>query len=210
MERRWETGRTEAFSDGVFAIAITLLVLDIRIPETAFDDLWQAIIDQWPAYLGYATSFLTIGGFWLAHHGLFRRLQFVDDALMRLNLILLMVLSFLPFPTRLVAEAFHNAEAERAAVLFYGGCLLTASIVLAAMWRLVALRADSLLKPEVRESDLQTILRYSEPNVGFYVIASVVAIWAPRASAIMYLVIAVNLVVRAPSDHHPIAAIPED
>jgi uncharacterized membrane protein len=59
---RWETGRTEAFSDGVFAIAITLLVLDIRIPTSEFDDLWSAILHEWPAYLGYVTSFLTIGG----------------------------------------------------------------------------------------------------------------------------------------------------
>ena len=70
MANRWGTGRTEAFSDGVFAIAITLLVLDISVPEADFDDLWNGIVDQWPAYLGYATSFLTIGAVWLAHHGI--------------------------------------------------------------------------------------------------------------------------------------------
>jgi uncharacterized membrane protein len=75
MSSRWETGRTEAFSDGVFAIAITLLVLEIAVPESAFDDLWHGIAHQWPAYLGYVTSLLTIGGIWLAHHGIFRRLQ---------------------------------------------------------------------------------------------------------------------------------------
>ena len=64
-------GRTEAFSDGVFAIAITLLVLDIRVPPSEFDDLWSAIFHEWPAYLGYATSFSTIGGIWLAHRGVF-------------------------------------------------------------------------------------------------------------------------------------------
>ena len=106
MAERWSTSRTEAFSDGVFAIAITLLVLEIDVPETAYDDLWQGILDQWPAYLAYVTSFLTIGGIWLAHHGGFARLAFVDRRVMRLNLLLLMVVSFLPFPTRLVAEAF--------------------------------------------------------------------------------------------------------
>jgi Endosomal/lysosomal potassium channel TMEM175 len=59
---RWETGRTAAFSDGVFAIAITLLVLDIRVPASEFDNLWSGILHEWPAYLGYATSFLTVGG----------------------------------------------------------------------------------------------------------------------------------------------------
>jgi hypothetical protein len=73
---RWDTGRTEAFSDGVFAIAITLLVLDIRVPESEFNHLWHGIAHQWPSYLGYATSFVTIGGIWLAHHGIFRRLRY--------------------------------------------------------------------------------------------------------------------------------------
>jgi uncharacterized membrane protein len=68
MGKHWETGPTEAFSDGVFAIAITLLVLDIRVPVSEFHDLWSGIAHAWPAYLGYVTSFLTIGGIWLAHH----------------------------------------------------------------------------------------------------------------------------------------------
>ena len=62
MGNRWDTDRTEAFSDGVFAFAITLLVLDIDVPQSAFDHLWRGIADQWPSYLGYATSFLTVGG----------------------------------------------------------------------------------------------------------------------------------------------------
>jgi hypothetical protein len=90
MNDRWSTGRTEAFSDGVFAIAITLLVLDLSIPATEFHDLWGAIVGEWPAYLAYATSFLTIGGIWLTHHGIFARVQYVDRRLMTLNLLLLM------------------------------------------------------------------------------------------------------------------------
>ena len=72
---RWDTGRIEAFSDGVFAIAITLLILEVSVPESDFDDLWQGIADQWPSYLAYATSFITIGGIWMIHHGIFRRLR---------------------------------------------------------------------------------------------------------------------------------------
>lgn len=86
MESYWGTGRTEAFSDGVFAIAITLLILEVNVPETAFDNLWQGIADQWPSYLAYATSFITIGGIWLAHHGIFRRLQYANQRLMVINL----------------------------------------------------------------------------------------------------------------------------
>lgn len=71
MADRFESGRIEAFSDAVFSIAATLLVLEIAVPEADFDDLWGGIADQWPSYLAYATSFLTIGALWLVHHALF-------------------------------------------------------------------------------------------------------------------------------------------
>jgi uncharacterized membrane protein len=129
---RWETGRIEAFSDGVFAIAITLLVLDIRVPVSELDNLWRGIVHEWPAYLGYATSFLTIGGIWLAHHGIFRRLLYANDLVMRINLLLLMAVSFLPYPTRLVADTIRNEDAERAAVIFYGLSLLAISALFGA------------------------------------------------------------------------------
>ena len=107
-DRRWGTGRIEAFSDGVFAIAITLLILEVRVPRPEFDNLWRGIAEQWPSYLVYATSFITIGGLWLVHHGMFRRLEYANDLLTRLNLVLLMVVAFLPFPTTLLAEAIRQ------------------------------------------------------------------------------------------------------
>ena len=79
---RWETARVEAFSDGVFAIAITLLVLEIGVDPADFDHLWQALADEWPSYLAYVTSFLTVGGVWLAHHRLFSHLRYVDPMLL--------------------------------------------------------------------------------------------------------------------------------
>ena len=93
-----ETGRVEAFSDGVFAIAITLLVLEIRLEPEDFSHLFRALLDEWPAYLAYVTSFMTVGSVWIAHHRLFTRLRFVDPVLLRLNL-LSMAVAFLPFPT---------------------------------------------------------------------------------------------------------------
>ena len=118
---RWETARVEAFSDGVFAIAITLLVLEIGIDPANFDHLWRALADEWPSYLAYVTSFLTVGGVWLAHHRLYSHLRYVDPMLMRLNILVLMAASFLPFPTSLLAEAFDvSTSAERAAVVVYG------------------------------------------------------------------------------------------
>jgi uncharacterized membrane protein len=75
--QRWETGRVEAFSDGVFAIAITLLVLDVKVPESALHELWKGIADAWPSYLAYVTSFLAIWAVWMQHHGLFSCVRLV-------------------------------------------------------------------------------------------------------------------------------------
>jgi uncharacterized membrane protein len=96
MRDRWATGRVEAFSDGVIAIAITLLVLEIHVPPSDFENLWRGIAHQWPSYLAFAMSFLTIGAFWLLHHGVFSRLRYADARIMRLNLLLLMAITFLP------------------------------------------------------------------------------------------------------------------
>ncbi|MGZ6696827.1 MAG: TMEM175 family protein [Solirubrobacteraceae bacterium] len=204
MRSRWDTARTEAFSDGVFAIAITLLVLDIRVPARDFGDLWHGIAHEWPAYLAYVTSFLTIGGIWLGHHGLFGRLRYVDGVVMRINLLLLMAASFLPFPTRLIAEAIRVTDAERAAVIFYGASLLAISLLVAAMWRAVAARPE-LLRPEIGRPEVDALLRATAPNLGFYVVVLLVAIVAPHVAAFGYLLIAVLLVLRARGDERPAA-----
>jgi uncharacterized membrane protein len=202
---RWETGRIEAFSDGVFAIAITLLVLDLGVPVTEFDNLWRGIVHEWPAYRGYATSFFTIGGIWLAHHGVFRRLLYADNRVMRINLLLLMAVSFLPYPTRLVAETIRNQDAERAAVIFYGLSLLAISVLFGALWGTIA-RERELLRPEVTDEEVNAILLEATPSIGFYVGATALAIVAPRIAAFGYLVIAVLSVLRARGDQPSRAA----
>ena len=199
LDNYWGTGRTEAFSDGVFAIAITLLILEISVPETAFDNLWRGIAEQWPSYLAYATSFITIGGIWLAHHGIFRRLQFANTSLMLINLLLLMAVSFLPFPTKLLAEAIHSPDAERAAVIFYGGSLLVISCLISALWGSVA-RDRHLLRPEVSAKEFNAIALATTPSVGFYLGVIVLALLAPRIAAFGYLVIAIVAVLRARGD----------
>ena len=189
----------ETFSDGVFAIAITLLVLEINVPESAFENLWSGIAHQWPSYLAYVTSFLTIGGIWGAHHGIFRRLQYANKRLMVINLLLLMAVSFLPFPTKLMAEAIHNEGAARAAVIFYGGTLLVISLLLGALWGSAVLDR-SVLRPEVGEDEIRAITRASTPHIGFYAAVIALAIFAPRVAIFGYLVIAVVALVRARGD----------
>ncbi len=199
MSSRWDTSRTEAFSDGVFAIAITLLVLDLAVPSQELGHLAHGILHQWPAYLAYLTSFVTIGGLWLTHHGIFSRLRFVDSRVMRVNLLLLLFVSFLPYPTRLMAEAIHDSGAERTAVIFYGLALTVVSFTVAGLWGAV-LRDRELLKPEVDEADIKAITRASAPNVGLHLGATVLAIPAPRAAAFVYLAVAFIAIFRARPD----------
>ena len=141
------TARVEAFSDGVFAIAITLLILEIQIEPDGYADLWRSLADEWPSYLAYVTSFLTIGAVWIAHHALFVRLSAIDPVLLRLNILLLMVVSFLPFPTALMAEALQESRsAERAAVVVYGVVAALIEVLLASASRYAAAHPDLLVE----------------------------------------------------------------
>jgi TMEM175 potassium channel family protein len=207
MGNRWDTGRTESFSDGVFAFAITLLVLDIAVPASEFNHLWRGIAHQWPSYLGYATSFLTVGGIWLVHHGIFRRVQYANRRVMEINLLLLMAVAFLPFPTSLVAEAIRHADAERAAVIFYGASLLVISLLYSALWRAVA-SDRGLLKPEVSKQEVEKIARATTPNLGFYLAVILFAFIAPKVAAFGYLVIAIVALLRAHGDSTPTPTTP--
>jgi uncharacterized membrane protein len=193
------TGRIESFSDGVFAFAITLLVLDLHVPASEFNHLWHGIAQQWPSYLGYVTSFLTVGAIWFVHHGIFRRVQYANRRVMNINLLLLMAVAFLPFPTGLVAEAIRNSSAERAAVIFYGASLLVISLLYSALWGAVA-SDRSLLKPEVTGKEVNAIARGTTPSLGFYLAVILLAFIAPKVAAFGYLVIAIVALVRARGD----------
>ena len=200
MGDRWSTSRLDAFSDGVFAIAITLLVLEINVPESDFDHLWKGIADQWPSYLAYVTSFVTIGGLWLVHHAIFRRLASADGVVMRFNILLLMLVSFLPFLTKLIAEAIDKTTAaERAAVIFYGLALLAVSVVTALLWRYVARHRD-LLEADVTDKEVTAMTRVTTPSIGFYVVVVLLAVLAPHIAAFGYLLIAVVGVFRQRGD----------
>jgi uncharacterized membrane protein len=202
---RWPTGRTETFSDGVFAIAVTLLVLNLQVPASDLRHLWHGIAHQWPAYLGYATSFVTVGAIWLTHHGILRRLEYVNNTLMRLNLLLLMAVSFLPFPTMLMAETIRDADSVRAAVIFYGASLLATWLVLSAMWRAVA-RRPALHRPEVTDGEIDELMGVMTPSIGFYLGAAALALVQPQLAVFVYLLAAVLAVLRARGDHIATAA----
>ena len=202
MGSRWGTGRIESFSDGVFAIALTLLVFDLAVPAASFDNLWRGIAHEWPSYLAYLTSFITIGGLWMAHLGIFRRLQSANPAVMRLNLLVLMGVAFLPFPTGLMAKAIRDTNAERAAVVFYGVTLLVISVLLRVLWDAIV-RSPELLDPSVSTQEIKPIRRAALPNIGFYAAAIALALLFPQAAVFGYLAIAVAAVWRAHGDESP-------
>ena len=199
MRYNWGTDRLAAFSDGVFAIAITLLILEIDVPDSSFDNLWKGILDQWPSYLAYVTSFLTIGATWLHHHLVFRQIAWANSALLRLNILLLMLVSFLPFPTKLMAKALTQTDtAERVAVFFYGVVLLTISATMALIWHQAV--ANDQLKPEVTATEITTINRLTRPFVALNVLVISSAFVVPKAAVFGYLLIAAMALLRR---HHP-------
>ena len=129
-----ETNRVEAFSDGVFAIAITLLILAVGIDGAPHGDLGSISTGLWPAYLAYAASFLTIGIMWINHHLIFRQFARVDGPMLILNVLLLMLIAFAPFPTRVVAEFARSGADRRDAALLYGLTMTITAICFNVLW----------------------------------------------------------------------------
>jgi uncharacterized membrane protein len=132
-----ETARVEAFSDGVFAIAITLLVLELKIPQENHEPgtLYRQLLEQWPMYFAFLTSFVTIGIMWLNHHRLFTLIERCTHSLILLNTLLLLGVTVVPFPTAVVAENLRDPINERTAALLYNGWFLCIAIVFNVLWR---------------------------------------------------------------------------
>jgi uncharacterized membrane protein len=185
------TDRLAAFSDGVFSIAATLLVLDIAVhpPGTPL----QQVLHAWPAYLAYVVSFLTIGAAWLVHTALTGRLARSDPIFLEINLLVLLVVAFLPFPTRLVTDALHNAGAERVAVTVYGLTLLAIRILGSALDAYA--RRGHLYSPQGDGDEVQGPRRRLLPVVIGYVIAILIGLVLPEVAVALYFGIAVYLIV---------------
>jgi uncharacterized membrane protein len=128
------SGRVEAFSDGVMAIAITLLILDVRVPVAEEGDLARALAHQWPSYAAYAVTFLIIGIMWVNHHFLFDRVRAVTRPLLYLNIGLLMGIAFLPFPTALLAEYLREDANSHVAAAVYSATMVAIGVGFVALW----------------------------------------------------------------------------
>ena len=197
MRRGLGTGRLEAFSDGVFAIAITLLVLDLALPASAHRHLLRSIVDLWPSYLAYVASFSTIGATWLGHNAITEYLERVDPAFLRINLLLLLVVAFLPFPTKLFADYIDHKTLERITATFYGVTLLLASTLLLLLWR-YAVRKQ-LVRPDADDEEIQLLTQRLTPGLGGYLVLIAAGLFDPIIAVIGYLAVAVYYIV--PSRH---------
>jgi uncharacterized membrane protein len=153
--------RLEAFSDGVFAIAITLLVLEIRVPSAEQlatpDALLDALTALWPSYLGYAVSFVTVGIMWANHHNLFRHVARVDHWLLLANLLLLLGIGFVPFPTALLAATFGEPSGQ-VGILVYSGTFVLIAVAFNILWYR-ARAGRGLLRPDADRAAIDAITR---------------------------------------------------
>jgi uncharacterized membrane protein len=187
VAERGGAGRLEAFSDGVFAIAITLLILEVRVEQAPDESLAEALHHALPEIGAFAASFLQIGIMWANHHALFRLIDRIDQLLLLFNLLLLGCVSFLPLPTRLVAEHTSGADARTAALL-YGGTLTANAVAFNLIWHR-AVRAH-LLVDGVQPAFIRDVnIRYVVGLIA-YAAATLVAFVSPLATVVMTVVLA--------------------
>jgi uncharacterized membrane protein len=203
-DRLLPTSRLEAFSDGVFAIAITLLVLELHVP-TGHEALVKGLEHEWPRYLGYFVSFAFIGGVWVAHNTLTRFIKAADSDLMRLNLLLLLFVSFLPFTTAIAAthlfasnlslhEITVSSSTERVAVVVFGLNLTLAALMVYLMLRHAG-RTPGLAAGDVAEEELRAFARERRSALLLQAGATVVGVFLPLTAVVFYLALSVFFIV---------------
>jgi uncharacterized membrane protein len=195
MEEK-ETGRLEAFSDGVFAVAITLLVLTIKIPgidapanQLPNDtQLWSLLRSEWPMLAAYTTSFATIGVMWINHHRLYTHIKRTNTMLMLLNLLLLLIIVFIPVPTALVAEYLVHPD-QHAAALLYSGTMVILAVCFNLLWRYASYH-NRLLSKNADPRAVSAINRQYMFGPVVYLLAFFLALFSTPASLTLNFLLA--------------------
>jgi uncharacterized membrane protein len=180
------TQRLETFADGVFAIAATLLILDVRPHGSG--GLGEQLLHAWPYYAAYAISFLTIGIIWCNHHGMFGEITSVNRPFLLINVAFLMLVAFIPFPTKLIAEHMGDGDA-RAAVIAYGVVLTVTAVLFNVVWRYAA-SANRLLRADADEKRVRGITRSYTPGPFIYAAATLMGAAFPEVGVVMFAAIA--------------------
>ena len=177
-------GRILALSDGVFAIAITLLILEIAVPATNDAGLPKALLGLWPRYLAYVVSFVVIARFWVIHRQTFQLIARDDAVLVWLNLLLLMFVAFLPFPTAVLGK--HNASP--AAAVLYASSVILAGMASAASWWYASGRGG-LLRPGVGRAQVRALRARGLSSPVFFALTLPIAVFAPYVAEIVWILI---------------------
>jgi uncharacterized membrane protein len=198
MRGEVDTSRLEGFSDGVFAISITLLIIGVDIKAEG-GSLSHRLVEQWPSYLSYVVSFAIIGVLWLHHHKIFRDIRVADHGLVVLNLVFLLGVSFIPFPTKVMGDelASPSFADQRTAVIFYGLTITTVSLTFNTLWLWAAYRRR-LIEPNMPQVRVRARTRSMWLGMPPYAVATVVAIWSPLSALILYGII--DLLYMVPSE----------
>ena len=186
------TSRVEAFSDGVFAIAITLLILEIHVPTDNTDTggltdarLRHELLALWPSYLAYTMSFLLIGMVWINHHRMFRYIARVDGIVLGLNVLLLMDVAFLPFSTDILALSLRGTSAQHTATLLYGLVLAVGGVFFCGVW-FYAAAGHRLLNERITPGEARALGTRWAMGPVFYLGAALVGLLNATASLACY------------------------
>jgi uncharacterized membrane protein len=183
------TARLETFADGVFAIAATLLILNVEVPDLGDHSLSHELLRLWPAYIGYVVSFVTIGIIWVNHHTVLDQLHSTDRTFLFINVFFLLCIAFIPFPTRLLATYVRTDDGRAAAVL-YGITLTTTAVFFNLMWRYAIGAGGRLLRADADRRVVDGITRSYRPGVAMYAGATIVGFFQAEVSATLYAAIA--------------------
>lgn len=170
-------GRIEAFSDGVYAIAITLLILEIRVPDAgaiSAAGLWSALAAQWSSYGAFLLSFAIIGIMWANHHNIFRYIGWTNHRFLMLNLGLLLCTAFLPYPTAVLARFLPDPAERTAATVFYGATLTVTAVFYNVLWRYAA-TGRRLLRADADQKLVDGVTREFRFGPALYLAATLVA-----------------------------------
>ena len=189
-----DTNRLEAFSDGVFAIAITLLILEVKVPG-GDEGLAHRLLHAWPGYLGYVISFAVIGIMWANHHNIFRLIGRCDHVMVLANLLFLLFVAFIPFPTKVLGDELGHGTAadQRTAVVFYGAVFTVTAITYNLLWRSAAMRPRFLA--EGAEENAAIVSRRFNAGPPSYLVATLAGLINIALSLALYGALAVFYVV---------------
>ena len=195
-----ETARIEAFSDGIFSIAATLLVLELKHPPLNLP-FWQRVASLWPGYASFVLSFLFIGIMWINHHRLFVHIRKADDLLMAVNLLLLLGVVFVPYPTALMASSISMVDTaySRNVAIFYNAGYLVIALLYNLLWYVC--RERHLLDRELADETILQVTKQYMMGPVFYGACLLMTWWSVRLSLVMNAALAIFFLLPARRVH---------